>query len=171
MNKRNKVKQLNRTADHRNAMINNMVTSLFKHERIESTIAKIKVVRSFAEKLISRAKLNTGLNLEDKNDKAKALHNRRLVMKRVHDEDVLRKLFDDIAPRFKEVAGGYTRIYKLVNRASDNSEVGILELVSKKSKEELKEEKRMAREAEATKLKARKATLKEKRQKAKEKKK
>ena len=56
MNKGNKVKQLNRNHEHRHAMLNNMVTSLFKHERIESTVAKIKVVRSFAEKLISKAK-------------------------------------------------------------------------------------------------------------------
>ncbi len=171
MNKRNKLKQLNRTSEHRNAMINNMVTSLFKHERIESTIAKIKVVRSHAEKIISRAKLNVALDLQNKDDKAKALHNKRLVMKRIHDQDVLQKLFDDIAPRFKEVNGGYTRIFKLVNRASDNSEVGILELVTKKSKEELKEEKRMAREAQETKLKERKAQLKANRVKAKEKKK
>jgi len=60
-------------------------------------------------------------------------------MKKIHNRDIVDKLFVDIAPRFKEVNGGYTRIYKLVNRNSDNSEVGILELVTKKSKDEHKE--------------------------------
>ena len=76
MNKGNKVKQLNRNHEHRHAMLNNMVTSLFKHERIESTVAKIKVVRSFAEKLISKAKKNIG----DVKPEI-ALHNKREVMK------------------------------------------------------------------------------------------
>jgi large subunit ribosomal protein L17 len=132
MNKRNKLKQLNRTSDHRKAMIQNMVTSLFKHERVESTVAKIKVVRSFAEKLISRAKGNIG----DVKPEV-ALHNKREVMKKIKNRTVVVKLFEDIAPRFKERSGGYTRIYKLVNRPSDNSEMGILELVERKSREQL----------------------------------
>ena len=141
MNKRNKVKQLNRHVNHRKALINNMVTSLFEHESIESTIAKIKVIRSHAEKLITRAKKNLG-NVEG----AAALHNKREVMKKIHDRDIVDKLFSDIAPRYKEVNGGYTRIYKLINRASDNSEMGILELVNKKSKEEIKEYKKARKE-------------------------
>lgn len=136
MNKGNKVKQLNRTHEHRQAMLNNMVTSLFKHERIESTVAKIKVVRSFAEKLISRAKRNIGEGKQEV-----ALHNKREVMKKIKDRDVVVKLFEDIAPRFSGRNGGYTRIVRLVNRPSDNSEMGILELVDRKSKEELKEAK------------------------------
>ncbi|MCB1176702.1 MAG: 50S ribosomal protein L17 [Leptospiraceae bacterium] len=170
MNKRNKVKQLNKTAEHRNAMINNMITSLFRYERIESTVAKIKVIRSHAEKLITRAKSNIDLDMENQEQKATAIHNKRLVMKKINDEKVINKLFDDIAPRFKEVNGGYTRIIKLVNRASDNSEVGILELVKRKTREELAEEKRVAREENAAKQKERKKELKEKRVKAKEKK-
>lgn len=141
MNKRNKVKQLNRNSTHRKALINNMVTSLFEHERIESSLAKIKVIRSYAEKLITRAKKN--LNSIPEKD---ALHNKREVMKRIHDRDIVDKLFFEIAPRYKEVNGGYTRIYKLVNRASDNSEVGILELVNKKTKEEIKEYKKSRKE-------------------------
>jgi len=134
MNKRNKLKQLNRDVNHRKALINNMVTSLFEHERIESTLTKIKVIRSHAEKLITRAKKNLELS-----EPGASLHNKREVMKRIHDKEIVNKLFTEIAPRYKEVKGGYTRIYRLVNRPSDNSEMGILELVGKKSKVELKE--------------------------------
>lgn len=142
MNKRNKLKQLNRDVNHRKALINNMVTSLFEHERIESTITKIKVIRSHAEKLITRAKKNLDLN-----EPGATLHNKREVMKRIHDKEIVNKLFTEIAPRYKEIKGGYTRIYRLVNRPSDNSEMGILELVGKKSKDELKELKKSNTEA------------------------
>jgi large subunit ribosomal protein L17 len=155
MNKGNKVKQLNRNHEHRSAMLNNMVTSLFKYERIESTVAKIKVVRSFAEKLISKAKKNVG----DVKPEI-ALHNKREVMKKIKDRDVVVKLFEDIAPRFSGRAGGYTRIVRLVNRPSDNSEMGILELVERKSKEELKEAKMARSEALAAKKSAAKAARK-----------
>jgi large subunit ribosomal protein L17 len=136
MNKRNKVKTLNRSADHRKAMIQNMVTSLFMHERIESTSAKLKVARSFAEKLITRAKKN----LDEATKPEQQLHNRREVMKRINNPMVVDKLFNDIAKRFQERKGGYTRIYRLVNRPSDNSEMGLLELVDKKDRAVLKEE-------------------------------
>ncbi|WCL51107.1 50S ribosomal protein L17 [Leptospira sp. GIMC2001] len=136
MNKRNKVKHLNKAADHRNSMINNLVTSFFMHERIESTSAKIKVARSFAEKLITRAKKNLAPDAKPESK----LHNRREIMKKITNPMVVDKLIDDIAGRFSERAGGYTRIYKLVNRQSDNSEMSILELVEKKEKAVLKEE-------------------------------
>lgn len=134
MVKRNKVKHLNKTNSHRKAMLQNMVTSLFKHERIKSTTPKIKVARSFAEKLISRAKKN----LDDNIKPEAALHNRREVLKKLKDEEIVKKLFDDIAPRYAERQGGYTRILKLVNRNSDNSEVGILELIDRKTGDEIK---------------------------------
>jgi large subunit ribosomal protein L17 len=154
MNKKNKLKQLNRTSDHRKAMLQNMVTSLFKHERIESTVAKIKVARSFAEKLITRAKGNLG----DIKPEV-ALHNKREVMKKIKNRVVVVKLFEDIAPRFKDRNGGYTRIYKLVNRPSDNSEMGILELVERKSREQLLEDAKARRES----LKTKRAEAKSKR--------
>ncbi len=163
MNKRNKVKQLNRDYQHRKALINNMVTSLFEHERITSTLAKIKVVRSQAEKLITRAKKNIGLDLTDKEQSAKALHNRREVMKKVKNLNIVRKLFDDIAPRFQEVNGGYTRIYRLVNRASDNSEMGILELTNLKTREVLRAEKLEAAKQKEKLKKERKQQLRQKR--------
>ncbi|MDX1960333.1 MAG: 50S ribosomal protein L17 [Leptospiraceae bacterium] len=157
MNKRNKVKQLNRDSKHRKALIGNMVTSLLAHERIESTLAKIKVIRSHAEKIITRAKKNI-----DETKEEVILHNKREVMKRIKDRDVVAKLFNDIAPRFKERAGGYTRIYRLVNRDSDNSEMGILELTERKTRDELQAEKKAKREAKLTASKDKKKTLEKK---------
>ena len=121
MNKRNKLKQLNRDVNHRKALINNMVTSLFEHERIESTLTKIKVIRSHAEKLITRAKKNLELS-----EPGASLHNKREVMKRIHDKEIVNKLFTEIAPRYKEVKGGYTRIYRLGIRLGDTATMGLL---------------------------------------------
>lgn len=167
MNKRNKVSKLNRDYQHRKALLNNMATSLFEHERIESTLAKLKVVRSYAEKIITRAKQNIGLDLNDKDQRAKALHNRREVMKKIKDQAIVQKLFEDIAPRFKDRNGGYTRIFRLVNRSSDNSEMGILELTVRKSKEELKANRiEIAKKREELR-KARKKELRSKREQAK----
>jgi large subunit ribosomal protein L17 len=164
MNKRNKVKSLNRDYQHRKALLNNMVTSLFEHERIESTLVKIKVLRSYAEKLITRAKKNIGLDLNDKEQSAKALHNRREVLKKVKDKEIVKKLFEDIAPRFQETNGGYTRIFRLVNRPSDNSEMGILELTSRKPREELRAQKVALSKEKARLQKERKKVLKQKRE-------
>ncbi|MEM7180093.1 MAG: 50S ribosomal protein L17 [Spirochaetota bacterium] len=136
MNKRNKVKKLNRNKAHRKAMINNMILSLLKYERIETTLARAKVVRSFAEKLITRAKKNLSPDTKPE----QALHNKREVMKTLKDRDLIVKLFEDIAVRYKERNGGYTRILKLINRASDNSEVALLELVDRKTLQELRAE-------------------------------
>jgi large subunit ribosomal protein L17 len=93
-----------------------MVSSLFKNERIQTTKAKALAVRRSAEKLITRAKVDS-------------VHNRRIVSSRLFDEGMVAKLFTDIAPRMKERAGGYTRIIKLGQRQGDASEVVILELV------------------------------------------
>ncbi|MCB1156408.1 MAG: 50S ribosomal protein L17 [Leptospiraceae bacterium] len=136
MNKRIKLKKLNKNSAHRKAMLKNMVTSLFRYERIETTIARAKVLRSLAEKLITRGKKNLieGISPE------KALHNKREVMKLIGDRDIVVKLFEDLAKRYESRNGGYTRILKLVNRPSDNSEVCLLELVDRKTPEVLKEE-------------------------------
>ncbi|EQA44448.1 ribosomal protein L17 [Leptospira broomii serovar Hurstbridge str. 5399] len=152
MNKRNKVKHLNREKGHRDALINNMITSLFKYERIESTQAKLKVVRSHAEKIITRAKKNLG----DVAPEIK-LHNKREVLKRVKDRNIVTKLFEDIAVRFANTNGGYTRILKLVNRPSDNSEVGILELTNRKDRPTLLKEIREKREVFSDEKKAKAA--------------
>jgi large subunit ribosomal protein L17 len=96
-----------------------MVTSLFRYERIRTTKAKALAVRRSAEKLITRAKVDT-------------VHNRRIVSSRLFDEGIVAKLFTSIAQRMKERPGGYTRIIKLGERQGDASEVVILELVDYK---------------------------------------
>ena len=110
--------KLNRVPAHRKALIRNMMTVLFKHERIVTTRAKAKEVRRFAEKEITRAKVDS-------------VHNRRMVARKLYDEGVLAKLFTDIAPRFKERNGGYTRILRLGARAQDAADMVVLELVDR----------------------------------------
>jgi large subunit ribosomal protein L17 len=131
MRHKNSVRQLGRTSEHRKAMFSNMVTSFFLHERIVTTKTKAKELKRISEKLITRSKRNL---LPDSND-AKKLHNKREVLKTVKDRSVMAKLFDDIAHRFKDRNGGYTRIYLLGNRAGDAAEMAIIELVERKIKE------------------------------------
>lgn len=128
MRNRNSVRQLGRTYSHRKAMFNNLVTSLFEHERVVTTKEKAKEARKLAEKMITRAKLNLDLQEGD----AKAVHNKREILKRINDRSVMVKLFNDIAPRCKERNGGYTRILLLGKRQGDSAEMAILELVDKK---------------------------------------
>ena len=116
MRHRKKGRNLSRTASHRKAVLRNLATALFLHERIETTEAKAKELRPYAERLISQAR---------KGD----LHSRRLVARKIDDRDVLGKLFDDIAPRFLERPGGYTRVLKLGHRRGDAAEMALIELV------------------------------------------
>lgn len=109
-------RKLGRVSPHRRAMFANLVTSLFRHERVETTLMKAKDARSVAEKLITAAK---------KGD----LHSRRKVMRMVKDKDVVAKLFDNIGPRYADRPGGYTRILKLDPRRGDSAPMAILELV------------------------------------------
>ncbi|XDD44978.1 50S ribosomal protein L17 [Leptospira sp. WS39.C2] len=149
MNKRNKVKQLNRSADHRKAMIQNMVISLLRHERIESSVAKLKVARSYAERIITRAKKNLDANLanlDEQKKNAAILHNTRYLYSHLGDKEIVAKLLKDLANRYAERVGGYTRIIRLVNRPSDNTAMGILELVDRKTQDELKAETKAKRE-------------------------
>ncbi len=129
MKHRVSVNPLGRTSAHRKALHRNMVTSLFAHERIRTTKAKAKAVRRTAEKMITRAK-------ED------SVHNRRIVFKDMKDQAVLAKLFTDIGPRFKNRAGGYTRILKLGQRRGDASEMVLLELVERNEPEQKKPRRR-----------------------------
>lgn len=134
--------KLNRVPAHRRALIRNMMTVFFDHERITTTKAKAMEVRRFAEKEITRAK-------ED------SVHNRRMVARKIADEAVLAKLFTDIAPRFKERAGGYTRVLRIGMRKHDAADMVILELVDRKDdgkkaeREKRKAEKRAKARAEA----------------------
>jgi large subunit ribosomal protein L17 len=106
-------------AASRKALHRSMTTSLFRYERIKTTKAKALAIRRSAEKLITRAKVDS-------------VHNRRLVSARLYDEGIVAKLFTDIALRMKERPGGYTRIIKLGERQGDAAEIVILELVDYK---------------------------------------
>ncbi|MBR5581320.1 MAG: 50S ribosomal protein L17 [Treponema sp.] len=119
MNHKNGFNPLSRTTAHRRAMSRNMVTSLFRYERITTTKAKALEVRKAAEKLITRSKVDT-------------VHNRRQAARYIQDETVLAKLFTDIGPRMKDRAGGYTRVVKLGFRQGDAADMVILELVDYK---------------------------------------
>ena len=117
MRHRAKGRQLSRTSTHKRAMLNNMATSLFAHERVVTTEAKAKELRPFAERLITMAR---------KGD----LHRRRLASQKIHDREALAKLFDVIGPRFAGRAGGYTRILKLGHRKGDGADVARIELLA-----------------------------------------
>lgn len=109
--------KLNRTSSHRHAMFRNMVTSLFKHERIRTTDAKAKELRRWAERIITLAK---------KGD----LHARRRALAIMREKDVVHKLFEQAQERFGKINGGYTRIIKLGRRPGDAAAVSLIELVS-----------------------------------------
>ena len=123
MNNRMGFNKLSRKSSHRKAMTRNMVTSIFRYERIKTTKAKALEIRRTAEKMITRAKVDS-------------VHNRRVIAKDIKDKEILAKLFTDIAPRFKTREGGYTRILKLGRRAGDAAEIVFLELVEKAEKKD-----------------------------------
>lgn len=130
MRHRHSGRKLGKTATHRKAMLGNMVTSLFERERIETTIPKAKEARSLAERLITFAR--RGNAAAEAGAKEKQLAARRRVARTVHDSDVLRKLFDEIAPRYVERPGGYTRIVRLgKTRVGDGAQTAYLELLKK----------------------------------------
>src|ERR1051325_12221354 len=108
--------KLGRTGQHRNAMLANMVCSLIKNKRITTTLAKAKAARSVAEKMVTLGKHGT-------------LHDRRLAVARLHQEEAVKILFNEIAPTQKERRGGYTRIVRLGQRQGDASQRAILEWV------------------------------------------
>lgn len=109
-------KKLGRSGGHRRALYRNLLTELFRHERIKTTAAKAKAIQPHSEKLITLGKKGT-------------LHARRLAAGRLNDPEVVKKLFDEIAPRFQERKGGYTRILKLGHRQGDNAPMVLIELV------------------------------------------
>jgi len=109
-------RKLGRTTSHRRALFRNQLASLFEHERITTTLPKAKELRPIAEKLVTKGKRGT-------------VEARRQVRRWVADRDLVKKLFDDIAPRFAERPGGYLRIVKLGPRPGDGAEKAILEFV------------------------------------------
>ena len=109
-------RKLGRTSDHRKAMLRAMVTFLLENGRIETTVTRAKEVRSMAEKMITTAKTND-------------LHSKRQVLAYVTKEDVVKKLFDEIAPKYADVNGGYTRIVKIGPRRGDAAEMAVIKLI------------------------------------------
>jgi large subunit ribosomal protein L17 len=117
----NEYRKLHRTTAHRLAMLNNLVTSLFDHERITTTVEKAKEARRTAERLITLAKNGT-------------LHARRQAAQKIRDPKVLSKLFTDLGTRFKARNGGYTRIVRLGYRAGDCANLSVIELIGSENK-------------------------------------
>lgn len=112
------LKKLNRTAAHRTAMFANMAAALIKHEQIVTTLPKAKALRPVVEKLVTLAKRGD-------------LHARRLAASRIRDEDMTKKLFDTLGPRYKTRAGGYIRVLKAGYRHGDNAPVAVIEFVDR----------------------------------------
>jgi large subunit ribosomal protein L17 len=133
MDHRSNINKLGRTTSHRKALIKAQTKALFNYERIRTTVAKAKVARRMAEKLITRAKVDS-------------VHNRRIAARHIDDGRILNKLFTEIAPRYAERPGGYTRILKMGRRFGDASEMVILELLDRKERER-KRKKKEATEA------------------------
>jgi large subunit ribosomal protein L17 len=118
MRHRNGLRKLNRTSEHRQAMLRNMCNSLLRHEAIKTTLPKAKELRRVVEPLITLAKEAT-------------LSNRRLAFDRTRDRDVVTKLFGELGPRYKARPGGYTRILKMGFRVGDNAPMAYVELVDR----------------------------------------
>jgi len=112
------LRKLNRTSEHRQAMLRNMMNSLLTHEVIKTTLPKAKELRRVVEPMITLAKVPT-------------VANRRLAFDRLRDRDVVVKLFNELGPRFKARPGGYTRILKMGFRVGDNAPMALVELVDR----------------------------------------
>lgn len=110
------LRKLGRPTDHRKAMLRNQVTSLLRNGKIETTVTRAKETQRIADKMITLGKRGD-------------LHARRQVLAYIYDEDVVKKLFDEIAPKYAERNGGYTRVLKVGPRRGDAAEMAILELV------------------------------------------
>jgi large subunit ribosomal protein L17 len=131
-----KGKKLGRNSSQRKALLRNQATSFLEKERIHTTLAKAKAVRPIAEKMITLAKKNT-------------LHTRRLALRVVYKPSVVKKLFEDIGPRFTERPGGYTRIVKTGPRSGDGAEMAVIELVGSEFKKKEKKKEKLAAKAKA----------------------
>lgn len=141
MRHRKKIAKLGRTAEHRKAMLRNMAVEFLRRERIRTTRQKARALRRYVEKLITRARVDS-------------LHNKRIVESKLKDRRILVKLFNDIAPRYKERPGGYTRIYKLGTRPGDAAEMVIMELVEEEIVAKPKKKKKSDASRSGTKGKA-----------------
>ncbi len=138
-------RKLGRVTEHRIALLRNQAEALLRHERIETTVPKAKELRPFVERLITIAK--RGVRADD--PKGRSLSARRLVMHDLVNEDVVAKLFDQLAPRFLERPGGYTRILKLGHRRGDAAEMAQIELLGSEFDPKKAEAERAEQEATA----------------------
>lgn len=116
MRHRKDLKKLGRTSSHRKAMLSNLVSSVFEHKHVRTTTAKAKEARRVVDRMITHAKKNT-------------VAARRLVFNELRRRDIVKSLFDDIAPKYATRNGGYTRVLKIGRRQGDGAELSILELV------------------------------------------
>jgi large subunit ribosomal protein L17 len=131
-------RKLGRTTSHKEAMLRNMVTSFFKHEKITTTDIKAKELRKVAEKMITLGKNGS-------------LHARRQAASVVRERGVVKKLFEEISPRYKDRAGGYTRIIKSGFRVGDNAPLAMIELIPQEVKKEEKPKAKSRKKASAKK--------------------
>jgi large subunit ribosomal protein L17 len=145
MRHRNAHRKLGRVSEHRTALLRNQAEALLAHEKIETTVPKAKELRPFVERLITIAKRGVKAN----DPKGVSLSARRLVMRDLLNETVVTKLFDELAPRFMERPGGYTRILKLGHRRGDAAEVAQIELIGSEFDPKKAEEEKKAAEAAA----------------------
>ncbi len=137
MNHRNGVKKIGKDHDHKLSLLKNLAENLFRHEKIKTTIAKGRLLKSFAEPLIERAKTDN-------------LHNRRQVYRSIRNTDTLKKLFENIAKRYTNRHGGYTRMLKLNVRKGDAGEWVLVELVEESLTSNAKVETTKAAEVKET---------------------
>ena len=141
MRHRNKVNSLGRTASHRKAMLVNMASSLIKHKRIKTTVAKAKLLRRFIEPIVTKSKNDTSVS-------------RRYAFKHLQDKYAVTELFRNVVQKVGDRQGGYTRILKLGNRVGDNAEICIIEFVdfntTYESKSTKKTKKRRTRRGKST---------------------
>ena len=136
-------RKLGRVTEHRIALLRNQAIALLRHEKIETTMPKAKELRPFVERLITIAKRGVAAGEAD----SRTLHARRLVLAELPDKDVVRKLFDTLAPRFAERPGGYTRILRVGFRRGDAAEVAHVELIGSEYNPKAATEKDESKEA------------------------
>jgi large subunit ribosomal protein L17 len=145
MRHRNTVSKLGRTSAHRKATLANLASALLQHKHIETTEAKARVARRFTERLITLAKKGP-------------LHARRIAFQRLRQKSAVKALFEDVAPRFKDRNGGYTRVVKLGRRSGDGAPVAVIELIGFETA--VKKQKDREARAEAKKEKEKKTSEK-----------
>ena len=129
MNHNKSYRKLGRRTDHRLAMMKNMTISLVNAERIETTVTRAKELRKFVERMITLGKKYNTYNIESLEERRKAIHLRRQAFSYLRNEEAVAKIFGEIAPKYTERNGGYTRIIKTAVRRGDSAELAIIELV------------------------------------------